>query len=172
MSIEHRKATQPDYPALEQMLELYQYDLSDIWPQDTDASARFGFDLTRHRRDAGSHAYVTLFDGQYAGFALVAPAIVTRTEGKWMEQFCILRRFRRHGTGRALARYVLHTHPGPWEIGQMPANLPAQAFWRAVIGEVTSGCFQEITVTEGWWKGLVQQFEVPETTGRPNANPQ
>jgi predicted acetyltransferase len=55
---------------------------------------------------------------------------------------------------------VLFRHPGLWEIGQMPGNVAATAFWRRVIGEVTGEHFVEQQVTKGWWQGLVQQFEV------------
>lgn len=160
MYLDIQLAGTDDFAALEQLLELYQYDLSDIWPQDLDVSARYGFDLTRHRRAERSRAYIARSGAQYVGLALVAPAIVTRTEGTWMEQFFILKRYRRTGAGRALARHVLFSHPGLWEIGQMPGNVAATAFWRRVIGEVTGEQFVEQQVTEGWWQGLVQQFEV------------
>ena len=150
-----------DFPALEQMLELYQHDLSDIWLQDLDEKGRYGFDLTRHKRAERSRAYIARDGLQYVGFALTAPAIVTRTEGTWMEQFFILKRYRRSGAGRALARYVLSQHPGPWEVGQMPGNTAAHSFWRRVIGELTSGQFTELQVSEGWWQGVVQQFDIP-----------
>jgi predicted acetyltransferase len=150
-----------DFEALEQLLELYQYDLSDIWLQDLDARGRYGFDLTRHRRATTSRAYLARHGTQYVGFALTAPAIVTRTEGTWMEQFFILKRYRRTGAGRALAQHVLLAHPGLWELGQMPGNEVARAFWRQVVGEVTGGRFEEVEVTEGWWKGTVQRFEIP-----------
>ena len=151
-----------DFPALEQMLELYQYDLSDIWLQDLDARARYGFDLTRHERADRSRAYVARDGSQYVGFALTAPAIVTRTEGTWMEQFFILKRYRRSGAGRALARHVLLSHPGPWELGQIAGNTAAHSFWRQVIGELTGGQFTELQVTEGWWQGVVQQFNIAD----------
>jgi predicted acetyltransferase len=150
-----------DFSALEQMLELYQYDLSDIWLQDTDERCRYGFDLTRHKRADRSRAYIAMDGAQYAGFALTAPAIVTRTEGTWMEQFFILKRYRRSGAGRALARHVFFSHPGSWEVGQIAGNAAAYSFWRKVIGEVTEGQFTELQVTEGWWQGVVQQFEIP-----------
>lgn len=160
MHLDIQLAGTDNFAALEQLLELYQYDLSDIWPQDLDVNARYGFDLTRHRRAERSRAYIARSGAQYVGLALVAPAIVTRTEGTWMEQFFILKRYRRTGAGRALARHVLFSHPGLWEIGQMPGNVAATAFWRCVIGEVTGEQFIEQQVTEGWWQGLVQQFEV------------
>ncbi len=161
MALELRKAEPQDFPALEQMLELYQYELSDIWPQDADDKARYGYNLDRHRQDERFHAYVALESSQYLGFALVAPALVTRTEGCWMEQFFILKRFRGSRIGLALATHVLNRHPGLWEIGQMRANLPAQLFWRSVATKVSSGNYIELKVTEGWWQGVVQQFNVP-----------
>lgn len=158
MPLQCRKARAEDFPALQQMLELYQYELSDIWPQDADAQARYGYELAAHRLGERHHAYVAIERGQYVGFALVAPAHVTRSDGCWMEQFFILKRFRAAGAGRALACHVLASHPGPWEIGQMPDNSGAQAFWRRVIGGLTGGDFRELQVSEGRWQGLVQQF--------------
>ena len=49
MPLECRVARPQDFPALEQMLELYQYDLSDIWHQDLDAQAKYGYGLSRHK---------------------------------------------------------------------------------------------------------------------------
>jgi predicted acetyltransferase len=160
MALEVRKAKPEDFPALQQLLELYQYELSDIWPQDADGEARYGYNLERHRQDERFHAHVAKEGSQYVGFALVAPALVTRTDGKWMEQFFILKRHRRTGTGQALAVHTLQSYPGPWEIGQMPANTAAQAFWRQVIGAHTGGDYVELQVTEGWWQGVVQRFYV------------
>jgi predicted acetyltransferase len=161
MPLSFHQARADDFPALEQLLELYQYDLSDIWRQRLDDRGRYGFDLTRHRRGEGSRAYLARDSEQYIGFALVAPASVTRTEGKWMEQFFIHKAHRRSGAGRALAKHVLHSNPGPWEVGQIPGNNAAYAFWHNVIGEVANGQFTELQVTEGWWRGVVQQFHVP-----------
>jgi len=161
MALELRKARPEDFPAVQQMLELYQYELSDIWPQDADTEAKYGYNLERHRQGERFHAHVALEGSQYAGFALVAPAVVTRKEGKWMEQFFVLRQYRLAGTGRSLALHTLQSHPGPWEVGQMTANTAAQAFWRTIVGAQTRGDYVEVHVTEGWWQGLVQQFHVP-----------
>jgi predicted acetyltransferase len=160
MSLELRKALPDDFPALQQMLELYQYDISDIYLQDTDTEVKYGYDLERYKQDERFCAYVAIEGSQYVGFALVAPAAVTLKEGSWMEQFFILKRYRRSGAGRTLALYVFQSHPGSWEVGQMPTNYAAQAFWRKVIATASAGTFVELQVTEGWWKGLVQQFNV------------
>ena len=161
MQISIRQAAPQDFEALEQLLELYQYDLSDIWHQDMDERGRYGFDLARHRLAERSFAYLARIDTQFVGFALTAPALVTRTEGTWMEQFFILKRHRRTGAGRQLAKHVFMANPGPWEVGQIPGNEAAHAFWCRVIGEVTGGQYREVLVTQGWWQGVVQQFEIP-----------
>ena len=140
------------------MLELYQYDISDIYDQDLDAAGEYGYDLSRFSEGERCFAHVCLVNTHYAGFALVAPAFVTQASGCWMEQFFILKKYRRGNVGAELARHVFRTHPGPWEVGQMPSNLPAQAFWRKVIGETTAGRYTEIHVTEGRWRGVVQRF--------------
>lgn len=160
MMMHCRRAEPQDFEPLQQMLELYQYELSDIWPQDLDAHGRYGYDLSRHLLARHHFAYVALVDDRYAGFALVAPAAVTRREGVWMEQFFVLKRHRRTGAGRGLAKFVLTRHPGPWEVGQMPANHGAQAFWRRVIGEFTQGRYTELIVADGQWQGVVQQFDL------------
>lgn len=58
-----------------------------------------------------------------------------------------------HGANHAFAAL-----PGAWEVGQMPANLAAQAFSRQAIGPYTGGKFAEHAVTSGWWQGVVQCF--------------
>ncbi len=155
---ECRAAKPEDFPAVSRMLELYQYELSDIWDQELDASGQYGYDLARHMAGNQSFAHVILSGQRFAGFALVAPAVVTQTEGFWMEQFFILKKYRHVGLGTELAHHVFQSHPGPWEVGQMPRNLSAQAFWRKIIAALTGGNFTEVQVTEGWWHGVVQRF--------------
>jgi len=80
-----------------------------------------------------------------------------------MDQFFVLKKYRRKGAGRLLANAVLAALPGRWEVGQMSENLAAHAFWRQVIGEYTGGRFKEQEVRAGWWQSIVQVFESPAT---------
>lgn len=83
MAVTCRQAQPNDFPALGQMLELYQYELSDIWQQDLGADGRYGYDLARHREGTRFYAHVAFEADHYAGFALVAPAAITHTDGSW-----------------------------------------------------------------------------------------
>jgi predicted acetyltransferase len=140
------------------MLELYQYELSDIWDQELDCHGEFGYDISKHQQAQRFFAHVLLVNQHYAGFALVAPAMVTQKDGFWMEQFFVLKKYRRGGNGLALARHVFQSHPGAWEVGQMPGNTAAREFWRRVVASVTDGSYAEVEVTQGWWQGTVQRF--------------
>src|SRR3982751_6069687 len=144
---------------IHRMIELYQYDLSDIWDQDLNSHGEYGYPLDRYWDTEGFHAFVATVDGRYAGFALVGEAVRIGTHGYWMDQFFVLKKYRHQGVGRLLAQSVFDALPGRWEVGQMPENLPAQAFWREVIGKHTGGRFEEHAVTTGGWRGVVQVFE-------------
>jgi predicted acetyltransferase len=67
-----------------------------------------------------------------------------------------MRRYRHSGVGAEAARDVFARFPGRWKVAQILTNLPAQAFWRAVIGDVTGGRYAEVAETDA----VVQQFTV------------
>lgn len=163
MSTFHIRTARPeDRLPMRRMLELYQHDLSDLWDQDLDAHGEYGYALDRYWDTEGFHAFVaTSADDRFAGFALVNQAVRIGTEGYWMDQFFVLKKYRRRGAGRLLAKAVFETLPGRWEIGQMLQNKAAQGFWRDVIGELTRGRYREHEVLTGWWQGVVQVFESP-----------
>jgi predicted acetyltransferase len=156
--IEVRVATAADRLPLFRMLELYQHDLSDIWDQELDVHGEYGYELDRYWRQANCHPFVALVNGHYAGFALVDGSVKVAGSGHWMDQFFVLKKYRRSGLGKAMALRVFSQLPGYWEVGQMPDNTPAQAFWRAVIADLTDGAYTEQILTTGWWQGIVQCF--------------
>jgi len=56
-----------------------------------------------------------------------------------MGQFFVMKKYRRLGVGTLGARFIFDQCRGRWEVGQMPLNRPAQAFWRRAIGDYTNG---------------------------------
>ena len=143
---------------LYRMLELYQYDLSDIWDQDLDANGEFGYAIDRYWQDPQCSPYLILAGSNCAGFALVDKEVRIPGDDFWMDQFFVMKKYRRLGLGRAAAWMVFDLHPGKWQVGQMAENHPAQAFWRNIIASFTSGHYQEEQVTSGRWRGWVQRF--------------
>lgn len=158
-ALEVRLTTVADREPLRRMLELYQYELSDIWDQDIDGAGQYGYAMDRYWDIPGNYAYVALFEGRYAGFALVDDQVKLPGGQYWMDQFFVLKKYRRRGLGRELAARVIARHPGQWQIGQMVDNHPAQCFWRETLDAIGAREFRECAITTGWWQGLVQQFE-------------
>ena len=159
MNFEVRRATNTDRAALAQMLELYQHELSDIWPQDLDENGEYGYQLDKFFRHDKCAAFLFLVEGKLAGFALVDDAVSLPDNERWMSQFFVLRKYRRQRIGRAAAGYVFDTLPGRWEVGQMPGNHAATAFWRDVIDAYSAGRFIEHDLNDERWRGWLQCFD-------------
>lgn len=157
--IRFRAAEWQDKPVLARLLELYQYDLSDVWPQTLNPHGEYGFALDRYLRNPQLHAFLFLVDGAYAGFGLVDPDVSLPGNEYWMGQFFVMKRYRRMGLGSRAARFIFDQFRGRWEVGQMPLNRPAQAFWRRTIAEYTQGRFSEVELHDERWDGFLQCFD-------------
>ena len=125
-------AAAPGEGALANLLQLYQYDFSEIEPSDVASDGRF------HQLDdvLFQHAYLVYAGGQLAGFALVGRHASYAVEGDtvWsMAEFFILRKYRRASIGTRAAQLVIARHPGTWEITQTPHNTVALSFWRRAL---------------------------------------
>ena len=166
--ISFRRAAWEDKTVLRRLLELYQHDLSDVWPQDVDAHGEFGFvGVERYLANPRLHAWFFLVDGRYAGFGLVDPDVSLPDNEFWIGQFFVMKKYRRLGVGRLGARHLFDQYRGRWEVGQMPLNLPARAFWRRVIGEYTGGRFVEHELHDERWDGWLQCFDNREPPVTP-----
>jgi predicted acetyltransferase len=163
-SLEVVTAGPADRLPLYRMLELYQHDLSDIWDQELDIHGEYGYELDRFMSQSEAWAYVFRSSGNLAGFALVDTQVRITGDDFWMDQFFVLKKYRRQGIGAEGALKVFARHPGRWQVGEMPENVAAQAFWRKLIGAYTAGKYTEERLTSGWWQGYVQRFISPGQT--------
>lgn len=76
-----------------------------------------------------------------------------------MGQFFVMKRYRRLGVGTRAARFIFDQFRGRWEVGQMPLNFAAQAFWRRTIAEYTQGRFFEHELHDERWDGFLHCFD-------------
>ena len=72
-----------------------------------------------------------------------------------MAEFVVLHRFRGTGVGAGGAD-ALRALPGAWRAHEAGPNIPAQTFWRRVIGAATGGQFVE----ESNAAAVVQRFVI------------
>lgn len=161
MHVEVIPATPRDKPVIERLLQLYEHDNSEFFGADVDAEGVYRVMDTEGIWQPGWHIFLIRFDGQLAGFAFVTwhPSYLGDGETYLMDEFFIMRKYRRRGVGEHVARTLFDRFPGRWEISEWPTNLGVQAFWRRVIGRYTDGHFQEVNLDTPRLRGLVQSFE-------------
>lgn len=140
-------ATSGDAALLSNLLELYQYDLSDIFPVKIGADGRFGYEkLPLYWSDPDTHfAYVIRSCAEVAGFALVtrgSPA-TDNPDDFDLAEFFVLRSYRRSGVGRRAAFLLWDHHRGRWVVRVSQMNRGALPFWEGAIREYTGGAFCE-----------------------------
>lgn len=136
-------ATETERPVVQNLARFYVYDLSAFagWPCPKDGLYACR-DLADYWGPEGL-AFTIRADGALAGFALVDRPSPLGGADYWMGEFFVLAAYRRRGVGRAAALAAFRRLPGTWQVGQIPGNAPAIAFWRRVIDEATGGRFGE-----------------------------
>lgn len=127
-------ATAVDRPAIENLIQLYLYDMTDegVWPIGDDG--RYGYDLLDRFWQC---PYLLRVDGELAGFALVIDECpLTGDKPRWfMAEFFILRGYRRQGHGSRALADLFARHPGTWHIGVMHSHPKAVAFWDSALSD-------------------------------------
>jgi len=150
--IEIVPAGDEDLPTVQNLARLYVYDMSEFmgWPCPEGGSFGGCDEFLADWRDGRNSPYVIRVDGELAGFAGVK-----RDEGVSSEclvqEFFILRKFRRKGVGRSVATRLFDKSPGKWKVQQLVQNSPAIAFWREVVRDYTEGHYDENTERDPRW---------------------
>jgi predicted acetyltransferase len=170
MDVALTPATVDDKALVGRLLQLYAYDLSDIAGFDVGDDGLFPFPFADGYWVAARYR-VFLFrvaaSAHLAGFAIVDSQSRFTGEAAWdMNQFFILRRYRRQGLGSSAATALFDAFPGPWEVREAIGNTSAHAFWRAVIGRYTGYGFDEVEYDDATWHGPVQSFNSRGRRGR------
>jgi predicted acetyltransferase len=155
---------------LQNLMQLYLYDFSEMAGDDVDESGRFNYSyLDLYWIEPERHPFLIRVEGEpgshLAGFALVRQAGSLLEEAPssgetctHMAEFFILRKYRRQGIGARAARELFDRFPGRWEVFEIAENPAARDFWRKMIGEYTGGDYQEYFLDNERWHGPVQVF--------------
>src|SRR4051794_34558578 len=120
-------ATKAERPTLENLMQLYIYDWSELRLLDVAADGRFPeYPLHAYWEDAWRHPLLIRVDGRLAGFALVSER--SRLTGASrvfdMAEFFVMRRFRRKGVGLAAASVAFDRFKAPGRSGNTTRTAP------------------------------------------------
>jgi predicted acetyltransferase len=161
VSVSFQVASSNERVLLENLAQLYCYDFSEVLEMHVGEDGRFAdVDLAPYWVDEWRHPFLLRVDEKIAGFALISErSKITDQSGVFdMTEFFVLRRFRRHGVGRAAAFAAFDRFRGPWEVRQREENPDATAFWRRTIDAYTRGDYAESRWARPEWSEIVQTF--------------
>jgi predicted acetyltransferase len=151
-----------DEPTFAAVYQFYRYDFTEFTNEDVDDDGQFHDEarVNKYLSDARHSSFLFRADGRLAGLAVVRQADAVDGSGDVtdMEQFFVMRRYRRQGIGEAAAIWLFDRHPGRWQVRERHNNLPAQRFWRTIIGRYAGGRFDEIPADQSPTGGPVQFF--------------
>lgn len=164
MQIELVETTTALKPVLNALFGFYQYDFTEFTGEDVGDDGRFDATEMIERYSRGDplrQGFLMRVDGKWAGLTLLHRGAFLVDDPEMMDivEFFVMRKYRRSGAGEAMARAIFDRFPGRWEVREIAANLPAQAFWRRIIGRYTASRFEEQTFDDERWHGVVQFFD-------------
>ena len=153
-------ASPREKPLIEQMMQLYRYEMSEFDGSDLDLNGRFSYDdLDSYWTENSRTPLIVRVSGKLAGFVLVNQHSYTGDGRYSIAEFFIMRRYRRKGIGRIVANRVFNQFGPRWEIRQIKENTSAKSFWRKIIEEYTGDNFKEFPDGKSDWTGPIQTFE-------------
>ena len=180
MRFEVAPASENDYAIIRNLARFYIYDMAEYtgwhFPPDGlfDSEDRFANYWNnaepKHSwpREWRGYPFLIRIDGHPAGFALVK-RLSEEPLRYDMGEFFVARQYRRNGIGQRAAVELFDRFPGDWEVREMPSNAAAQAFWRRVIADYTSGAFTEVREVFPVYSSrefIVQRFQVKDGAAR------
>jgi len=131
---------------LRQLMELYDYDFSEYSGADVNEHGLYGYGRVDHYWTAESRIpYFIKVGGKHAGFVLVGHYVPEGTTSPiWaINEFFIMRKYRRRGIGTYVACRVFDMHRGSWQVSQVCDNDISLLFWERVISDYTNGAYEK-----------------------------
>jgi predicted acetyltransferase len=136
---------------IEGLYQFHRYDLSEFNRQDIGDDGRFAhIDLDPYFEDGAYGVFVFEEGASITGFALVNFESHT-IDDEWvrnLDDFFVLRKYRRQGVGTRVAIELFRRFPGRWQVNKKTTNLAAMAFWSKVIPKCAEREILETVVHE------------------------
>ncbi|MBO9688921.1 MAG: GNAT family N-acetyltransferase [Mitsuaria chitosanitabida] len=134
------RATPDDLPRIENLMQFYNYDLSEWTPVPFAPEGRYQLrPKAPYWAQPDVHPFMIQVDGDLAGFAVVDAECEHPDSDHNMGYFFLARGYRGHGLAARAAGEVLSRFPGRWEVYHLMANTPALQFWPGVIRAHATG---------------------------------
>ena len=129
---------------LKNLMEHYLHDMAEWFEFDSTEDGSYSYS-TDHIWDEGFDVFLVYSDVIPIGFAIVGSGErwIEDKNARDLDEFFVIRRYRRRGVGQFLAEHVWSLYPGKWVVRVFQNNLPALPFWRVVVSGYTGGAYEE-----------------------------
>ncbi|WP_291580331.1 GNAT family N-acetyltransferase [Clostridium sp. UBA6640] len=161
MKIEIIDASSNDKLVIRNMMELYNYDLSEYENADLNEHGLYDYNyLDNYWTEEDRHPFIIRVDAKLAGFVLVNKHGVDTSFSidYSIAEFFILKKYRKKGVGKAVAFNIFDRFHGVWEVKQLLDNKVSHVFWHEVIKEYTLNNFEELPKGTESWDGPIHRF--------------
>ena len=147
MTIEITAVERDEKEILRNLLEKYDYELSQYGDGDVNKLGLYGFDYFDNYWQDGAKrwAYFIKVDGKLAGFAMLVADyfyLKDRQTDYLMNDFFVMYKYRGTGVGKYAANYLFDKFQGAWQLNTVNRNTGSVAFWKKVIGDYTGGVYE------------------------------
>ena len=128
---------------LRNLMEKYDYELSQYGDGDVNKLGLYGFDYLDNYWQEGAKrwAYFIKVNDKLAGFALVISDyfyLKNHQTGYVMSDFFVMYKYRGTGVGKFAANYLFDKYKGIWQLNTIENNTISTEFWKKVVGEYTN----------------------------------
>ena len=167
MNIEIIPVNKTQRSVLRQLTELYLYDFSEFTEDNVNEHGFYDYSfLDLYWLDPKRLPFFIKVDGNFAGFALVSSSFccyTTNNEAHNIDEFFVMRKYRRMNIGNFAAKYIFDLFKGEWEVKVRHDNKPALTFWKKVINEYTNGdyTYHSDPIPNRWEIGIGYTFNPP-----------
>lgn len=161
MKIQVKAASINDKLIIRNMMELYNYDLSEYEDSDLNDHGLYDYKyIDNYWTEENRYPFIVKVNDKLAGFILVGiyGGITSYPTDYSIAEFFILKKYRKKGVGKIVAFEIFDKFRGNWEIKQLKKNTNSHIFWRKVIAQYTLNNFEEITNCTELWDGPIQRF--------------
>ena len=144
MEVQILTASTENKQIISNLMQFYMYDFSEYTEADVEDSGLFTAypQLEEYWREADQRfPYIVRCGEKRIGFVFVRRIETPEREYFSIAEFYIMRKYRRKGLGRNVAKEIFKIHRGQWEVYQMEANKPEHIFWKEIISAYTEGHF-------------------------------
>ena len=143
MKIEIIAVGRDEKEVLRNLMEKYDYELSQYGGDDVNKLGLYGFDYLDNywQEDAKRHAFFIQVDRRLAGFAMIISDYFYLDDRKTdyvMSDFFVMYKYRNEGVGKYAANYIFDMFRGTWQLNTIEKNTVSVNFWKKVIGGYTN----------------------------------